>query len=64
MAFISPLKDLRYSTKQEKEIKDCDYLVFIDADALVVDKITEEEFFTDKPLFGASSMSFSKDATT
>ena len=27
-------------------------VVFIDADALVIDRIEEEEFFTDKPLFG------------
>ncbi len=29
-----------------------DWLVFIDGDALPVTTITEEEFFTDKPLFG------------
>ena len=46
------LKRFEILNKARKEIKDCDYLVFIDADALVVDKITEEEFFTDKPLYG------------
>jgi len=34
-------------------ISEHDWFVFIDADALVVDKITEEEFFNpDKPFFG------------
>ena len=46
------LKRFEIINKAREEIKDCDYLVFIDADALVVDKITEEEFITDKPLFG------------
>jgi len=46
------LKRFEILNKAREEIKDCDYLVFIDADALVVDKITEEEFFNDKPLFG------------
>ena len=47
LAFFS-----RLIRKAREEIKECDYLVFIDADALVVDTITEEEFFTDKPLYG------------
>ncbi len=34
------------------ELSEYDYLVFMDADTLVVDTITEEEFVTDKPLFG------------
>ena len=46
------LKRFEILNKAREEIKDCDYLVFIDADALVVDKITEKEFITDKPLFG------------
>ena len=33
-------------------IEECSHLVFIDADALPVTTITEEEFFNDKPLFG------------
>ena len=46
------LERFRIINKAREEIKECDYLVFIDADALVVDTITEEEFFTDKPLYG------------
>lgn len=39
--------------KAEEEIKKNDWFVFIDADALVVDKITTEEFFDEtKPFFG------------
>ena len=38
--------------KARKDIEDCDWLVFLDADAIPVTTITEEEFFTDKPLFG------------
>ena len=38
------LERFRIINKAREEIKDCDYLVFIDADALVVDTITEEEF--------------------
>ena len=38
--------------KARQTIEDNDYLVFIDADALVVADVTEEEFFTDKPYFG------------
>jgi hypothetical protein len=34
------------------ELHEFDWLVFMDADTLVVSKITEEEFFSDKPLFG------------
>lgn len=34
------------------EILKNDWLVFLDADTLVVDKVLEEEFFTEKPLFG------------
>jgi hypothetical protein len=38
--------------KAREEILKNDWLVFLDADTLVVDKVLEEEFFTDKPLFG------------
>lgn len=39
--------------KAKEEIAKNDWFVFIDADALVVDTITEEEFFDDtKPFFG------------
>lgn len=39
--------------KAKEEIENNDWLVFIDADALVVDKIGEEEFFdNEKPFFG------------
>lgn len=38
--------------KAREEILNADWFVFLDADTLVVDKISEEEFFSDKPLFG------------
>ena len=38
--------------KVRKELSGFDKVVFMDADTLVVDTITEEEFFSDKPLFG------------
>lgn len=39
--------------KAEEEIKKNDWFIFVDADALVVDKITEKEFFDEtKTLFG------------
>ena len=46
------LKRFEIINKARKEIDKHDWLVFIDADALPVVEITEEEFFTDKPLFG------------
>ena len=46
------LKRFEIINKARSVIEDCDWLVFIDADALVVDKVTEEEFFQDKPFFG------------
>ena len=46
------IKRFEIINKAREEIEKCDHLVFIDADAFVVDKITEEEFFNDKPLFG------------
>lgn len=46
------LKRFEILNKAREELSKCDWLVFIDADALVVDTISEEEFFTDKPLFG------------
>jgi hypothetical protein len=38
--------------KAREEISKHDWLVFLDADTLVVDKILEEDFFSDKPFFG------------
>ncbi len=38
--------------KARDEIAKNDYMVFLDADALVANRILEEEFFSDKPLFG------------
>jgi hypothetical protein len=38
--------------KAREEIIKHDWLVFLDADTVVVDKVLEEEFFSDKPLFG------------
>ena len=46
------LKRFGIIKKATKEIEDCDWLVFLDADTRVVDKVTEEEFFSDKPYFG------------
>ena len=46
------LKRFEIINKARKEIDKHDWLVFIDGDALPVTTITEEEFFTDKPLFG------------
>ena len=47
------LKRFEIINKARTVIEDCDWVVFIDGDALVVDTITEEEFFNkDKPLFG------------
>ena len=46
------LKRFEIINKARKIIADHDWFVFIDGDALVVDRIEEEEFFSDKPLFG------------
>ena len=46
------LKRFEIINKARKIIADHDWFIFIDGDALVVDRIDEEDFFTDKPLFG------------
>lgn len=46
------LKRFEIINQAREELESYDWLVFIDADALVVDEILEENFFTDKPLFG------------
>ena len=46
------LKRFDIINKARQTIEECSHLVFIDADALVVTEIIEEEFFTDKPYFG------------
>ena len=47
------LKRFEIIQKAKEEIEKNDWFVFIDADALVVDKITEEKFFDEtKPFFG------------
>lgn len=38
--------------KAREEIAKHDWLVFLDADTVVVDEVLEEVFFSDKPLFG------------
>lgn len=38
--------------RAREEIIKHDWLVFLDADTLVVDKVLEKDFFSDKPLFG------------
>jgi hypothetical protein len=39
-------------SKAREEIAKHDWLVFLDADTLVVDEVLEKDFFSDKPLFG------------
>ena len=46
------LKRFEILNKAREEIEHCDWLVFLDADTRVVSKVTEEEFFSDKPYFG------------
>lgn len=46
------LKRFEFIQRAEKYINDSDLFVFLDADALVVDKISEDEFLFDKPFFG------------
>ena len=46
------LKRFEIINKAREEIEKHDWIVFIDGDAFPVTTITEEEFFTDKPLFG------------
>ena len=46
------LKRFHIINRAREEILNHDWFVFIDGDALVVDRINEEDFFTDKPLFG------------
>ena len=46
------LKRFEIINKAKTFIKDFDWVVFIDADAIPVSEITEEEFFSDKPFFG------------
>tara|TARA_B100000900_G_scaffold287048_1_gene246124 strand:- start:2966 stop:3685 length:720 start_codon:yes stop_codon:yes gene_type:complete len=46
------LKRFEIINKAREIISNHDWFVFIDGDALVVDRIEEENFFTDKPLFG------------
>ena len=46
------LKRFEIINRAKDVIAEHDWLVFIDADALPVTTITEEEFFTNKPLFG------------
>ena len=46
------LKRFEILNKAREEIEHCDWLVFLDADTRVVDTVTEEEFFSDKPYFG------------
>ena len=46
------LKRFEIINKARQDIEKCDWLVFLDADTLVVDNIKEEEFFSDKPYFG------------
>jgi hypothetical protein len=38
--------------KAKKELSGFSRVIFMDADTLVVDTVTEEEFLSDKPLFG------------
>ena len=38
--------------KAEEELKDYDWIIFLDADAFVVDTVQAEELFTHKPFIG------------
>ena len=38
--------------KALEEISKCEWLIFLDADMVVVDKVTPEEVFSDKPYLG------------
>ena len=51
MPYITLLR-FNIINKAKKELSGFDKVVFMDADTLVVDTITEEEFFSDKPFFG------------
>jgi hypothetical protein len=46
------LKRFEILNQAREKLSKCDWMVFLDADALVVDTILEEDFFTNKPLFG------------
>lgn len=46
------LKRFEIINKANEDLYNFDWVVFMDADTLVVDKITEEEFFSEKELFG------------
>ena len=46
------LKRFEIINKARADLDSMDWLVFLDADTRVVDIVTEEEFFSDKPYFG------------
>ena len=46
------LKRFEILNKARADLDSMDWLVFLDADTRVVDTVTEEEFFSDKPYFG------------
>ena len=46
------LKRFEIINKARADLDSMDWLVFLDADTRVVDTVTEEEFFSDKPYFG------------
>jgi hypothetical protein len=46
------LKRFEIINKARTDLDSMDWLVFLDADTRVVDTVTEEEFFSDKPYFG------------
>ena len=46
------LKRFEIINKARTDLDNMDWLVFLDADTRVVDTVTEEEFFSDKPYFG------------
>jgi hypothetical protein len=46
------LKRFEIINKANEELYNFDWVVFMDADTLVVNKITEEKFFSDNQLFG------------
>tara|TARA_B100000035_G_scaffold314935_1_gene333048 strand:+ start:2056 stop:2772 length:717 start_codon:yes stop_codon:yes gene_type:complete len=46
------LERFKYILKAESDLANFDYVLFLDADTMVVDTVTEEELFTDKKYIG------------
>ena len=46
------LERFKYILKAESDLANFDYVLFLDADTMVVDTVTEEDLFTDKKYIG------------